>query len=78
VQAFEIVQYGPSVLFVGGELDMATCRSSNEPWPNALTRAVRPFGLPRTRGKAQDPSDALGMADTSPKIRTDSPAAMRG
>jgi hypothetical protein len=31
VQAFEIVQYGPSVLFVGGELDMATCPNSIEP-----------------------------------------------
>jgi anti-anti-sigma factor len=40
VQAFEIVNYGPSVLFVGGELDMATCPE----FERALTKCVESGG----------------------------------
>jgi anti-sigma B factor antagonist len=40
VQPFEIVHYGPSVLFVGGELDMATCPE----FERALAKCVESGG----------------------------------
>ena len=40
MQAFEIVHYGPSVLFVGGELDMATCPE----FERALAKCVESGG----------------------------------
>ncbi len=44
--------------------------------PRVPAGSLKPFGLPRTRGKAQDPSRRLGKGDTSPTRQL--PSSMMG